>query len=116
MAHEIASDPDKLGISIVRHEKGRSQRISSEELRKNFITQNDKHPDKAHISRLASILSSAVVMQQVLSAPTTNWPENFDAPEVKCPLPFILNSEEYVSLRVLLPEKTPSKKSHKAAR
>jgi hypothetical protein len=110
LAHEIASDPDKLGISIVHREKGQSQRISSEELRKNFIAQNDEHPDKAHISRLASILSSAAVMQQVLSAATTNWSENFDAPEAKCPLPFILNSEEYVSLRVLLPEKNTFKK------
>ena len=49
-------------------------------------------------------------MQQVLSAATTNWSENVDAPEAKYPLPFMLNSEEYVSLRVLLPEKTPSKK------
>jgi len=110
LAREIASDSDKLGMSIVHREKGRSQRISSEELRKNFIAQNEGDPDKEHISRLASILSSAAVMQQVLSAATTNWSENFDAPESKCPLPFILDSEQYVSLRVLLPEKNTSKK------
>jgi hypothetical protein len=109
LANEILSDLDKLGTSITHNEKGETQRISSEELRKNFIEKNTNHPDKQHISRLASILSSAAVMQQVLSAATTNWAAKFDSNEPKCPLSFALDPEQYVSLRVLLPEKSTSK-------
>ncbi len=111
LSSEISSDPDKMGTSILHNENGKGHRVSTEELCNNFIEQNSNHPDKQHISRLASILSSAAVMQQVLTIATNNWATTFNTHESKCPLSFDLNPKEYVSLRVLLPEKTISGKA-----
>ena len=103
VANAISADPAKLGLSVVGTFQNKTQRLDADTLKQNFIDHPDHQSDPVTAARIGGILSSSAMMQQVLNYAVSNWIKDFDATPPRCPYPFDLAADDFVSLRMLIP-------------
>jgi hypothetical protein len=103
VANAISADPTKLGLSVVGTFQNKTQRLDADTLKQNFIDHPDHQSDPVTAARIGGILSSSAMMQQVLNYAVSTWIKDFDTTPPRCPYPFDLAADDFVSLRMLIP-------------
>ena len=100
----INSDPDKLGLSLkIKHGENVIV-LKADDLMNGFIEENGGPGVDLTNLKLGSILSSIALMEKCISVASENWAKSM-VENPKSELPFRLNNNEFVSLRMLFPRK-----------
>ena len=103
VADAITADPSKLGLSVVGTFQGKRQRLDADTLKQNFIEHPDHQSDPLAAERIGAILSSLAMMQQILNQAVLTWVNDFQTAPPRCPYPFDVAIDDFVSLRTLMP-------------
>ena len=107
LCNVIRSDPERLGLSLVLNDSREDIILKADDLKTAFLEDHQETDNRDAVQKLAGILSSMALMEKTISLASQNWASSF-ASDKKNMLPFNIDSDEFVSLRMLLPQKRQS--------
>ena len=100
----IKSDPDKLGLSLRVTIGNEKVLLKAEDLKTAYVREKGGPGDRLVNLKLGCVFSSIALMEKCISVASENWANSLIDNSDKT-LPFKLNTNDFVSLRMLLPRK-----------
>jgi len=100
----IKSDPEKLGLSLKITIENEQVLLKAEDLKSAYVQDKNGPGDRSVNLKLGSVFSSIALMEKCISVASENWANSLiEKPDKN--LPFKISTNDFVSLRMLLPRK-----------
>ncbi len=106
----IYQDPQKLGLTVKLNINSEERLLKAEDLKTGFIKDNSGIGEESSNLKLGSILSSIALMEKSIAQASEKWAHSMKL-NPRYTLPFTLRHKEFVSLRMLFPEKHKADKA-----
>ena len=100
----INEDPEKLGLTVKLNIDSQEILLKAEELKAAYIEDKGSVGEESSNLKLGSVLSSIALMEKSISLAGEKWAHSMKI-NPRPTLPFTLRHKEFVSLRMLFPEK-----------
>ena len=100
----ISSDSEQLGLSLEIMIENEKVLLKAEDLKTAYVEEKGGPGDRSVNLKLGSIFSSIALMEKCISVASENWANSLIENPDKT-LPFKLSTDNFVSLRMLIPRK-----------